>query len=116
MEAAIEQRNMQGGERTFSLAIDATKVAQVLEVSHAHGAIIGGEYTQHMIPIDGMDKIKVQELLDGKLEEYGKVYIASKVKVTVLSFQDTPSGVLTMEFVTGKPQSNNESNDFIKGM
>ena len=42
MEAAIEQKNMQGGKETFTLAIDAKKVAQVLEVSHAHGAIIGG--------------------------------------------------------------------------
>ena len=43
MEAAIERRNMQGGKGTFSLAIDATEVPQVLEVSHAHGAIIDGE-------------------------------------------------------------------------
>ena len=41
MEAAIERRNMQGGKGTFSLDIDATKVAQVLEVSHVHGDIIG---------------------------------------------------------------------------
>ena len=63
-----------------------------------------------------MDKIKVQEFLDGKLEDYEKVSIASKVKVTVMSFQDTSSGVPTMEFVAGRPQSNNESNDFIKDM
>ena len=58
--------------------------------------------------MDGMDKIKVQELLDGKLEEYGKVSIASKVTVTVMSFQDTPSGFTTMEVVAGRPKSNNE--------
>ena len=44
MDVVIEWRNIQGDKGTFSLAIDATKVAQVLEVSHAHGAIIG-EYT-----------------------------------------------------------------------
>ena len=32
MEADIEWRKMQGGKITVSLAIDATKVAQVLEV------------------------------------------------------------------------------------
>ena len=69
MEAAIERRKMQGVKGKNSLAIDATKVAQVLEVSHAYGAIIGGEHPQQLIPIDGMDKIKVQELLDGKLED-----------------------------------------------
>ena len=75
MEAAIKWRKMQGVKVTFSFVIDATKVAQLLEVSHTHGDIIGGEYPQHLIQIDGMDKIKVQELLDGKLEEYGKVSI-----------------------------------------
>ena len=67
-----------------------------MEVSHAHEAIIGGEYPQKLIPIDGMDKIKVQDILDGKLEKYGKVSIYSEVKVTVMSFQDTPSGVTAM--------------------
>ena len=42
MEADIEWRKMQGGKGTFSLYIDATKFAQVLEVLRAHGAIIGG--------------------------------------------------------------------------
>ena len=98
IEAAIEWRKIQGGKETCSIAIDATKVAQFLEVSHAHGDIIGGEYPHHLVPFDGMDKIKVQELLDGKLEEYRKVSIVSEVKVTVISFQDTPSGVLTVEF------------------
>ena len=42
METFIERINMQGGKGIFSLAIDATKVAKVLEVSHAHGAIIDG--------------------------------------------------------------------------
>ena len=84
MEAAIEWRKMQGVKVTFSLVIDATKFAQLLEVSHTHVDIIGGEYPQHLIQIDGMDKINVQELLDGNLEEHGKVYISIKVKVTVM--------------------------------
>ena len=101
IEAAIGQRKMKGGKGNFYLAINATKVAQVLEVSHAHRAIIDGEYPHHLITIDSMDKIKVQELLYGKLEKYGKISIASEVKVTVMSFQDTPSGVPTMEVVAG---------------
>ena len=71
-----------------------------MAVLHAHGAIIGGEYPQHLITIYGMDKIKVQELWGGKLEEYRKFSIARKVKVT-------PSGVLTMGVVTGQTQLNN---------
>ena len=96
MEAAIKRRSMQGDKGKFSLSVYVTKVAQVLEVSHAHGAIIVGEYPHHLITIDGMDKIKVQDILDGKLEEYGKISIAREVKVVVMSFQYTPSDVLTM--------------------
>ena len=65
MEAAIKRRNIQGGKGTFSIAIDATEIAQFLEVSHAHADIIGGEYPYNLIPIDGMNKIKVQDLLYG---------------------------------------------------
>ena len=79
-----------------------------MEVSHAHGGIIGGEYPQHLITIDGMNKIKVQEILDGNLEEYEKVTIDRKMKVKVMSFQDTTSGVTTMEVVAGQPKSKNE--------
>ena len=71
-----------------------------MEISHAHGAIIGSEYPHNLIPIDGMDQIKVQELFDETLEEYRKVSISIKVKLMVISFQDTPSGVLTMEVVS----------------
>ena len=63
-----------------------------------------------------MDKIKFQEFRDGGLKEYGKVSIASKVKVTVMSFQDTTSGVPTMVVFAGQPQSNNEPKNFIKDM
>ena len=83
---------------------------------HTHGSIIGREYPQYLIPIDGVDNIKVQELLDGKLEEYGKVSITSKVKVTVMLFQDKTSGVLTMGVVVGQPHSNSESKNFIMVM
>ena len=65
-------------------------------MSHAHVAIIGGEYPQHLITIDVMDNIKVQDILDGKLEEYRKISIDREVRVTTMSFQDTPSGVPTM--------------------
>ena len=33
-----------------------------------------------------------------------------------MSFQGTPPGVSPMEIVAARPQSNNESNDFIKDM
>ena len=85
-------------------------------MSHAHGCIIGGEHPKHFIPIEDMTKEKVEEILDGKSDIHGNISIASEVKVTVMSFQDTPRGIPVMEVVAGRPQSNNESNDFIKEM
>ena len=78
MEVVIERRNIQGYKGTFSIAIDATKVAQVLEVSHAHGAIIGGEYSQHLIPIYGMDNIKLQEIWVGNWKSAGRSLLTVK--------------------------------------
>ena len=63
-----------------------------------------------------MTKDKVQEILDGKSDEHGKILVATEVKVTVMLFQDTPSGIPTMEVVAASAQSNNESNNFIKEM
>ena len=40
MEAAIKRRKKEGATVAFHLAIDATKIAKVLEVSHAHGSIM----------------------------------------------------------------------------
>lgn len=66
-----------------------------MEVLYPHGSIIGGEHPQHLIPIDGMIKDKVHDIFDGKSEEHRKISIESKVKVSVMSFQDTPSSVAT---------------------
>ena len=45
MRAAIERRSNNGGAAVpFSLAIDATKVPQVLEASQGYKAIVGGEH------------------------------------------------------------------------
>ena len=56
MEAAISIRKKVFGKQVpFSLAIDTTKVPQLLEVSHRYKSIIGGEYPNHMIDIKGKD-------------------------------------------------------------
>ena len=73
-------------------------------MSHAHGCIIGWEHPKHFIPIEDMKKEKVEEILDGKSDIHGNIYIASEVKVTVMSFQDTPRGIPVVEVVSGRPQ------------
>ena len=145
MTAAIKRRsNANGKMPSFSLAIDATKVVSVLEASSQYKCILGGAHPAHMIDIANMTKGEVRQILDGKSKEHGKVELATEIKVcsycvllfllwrplanmlyvissfifkvTVMSFQGTPSGISPMEIVAARPQSNNESNDFIKDM
>ena len=52
----------------------------------------------------------------GNSAEYGKVNLATEIKVTVMTFQNTPDGVCPMYVVAERPQPNNESNEFIKDM
>ena len=115
IDAAIERRlNNGGAPLAFGIAIDATKVAQNLEVSSGFGAILGGEHPLQFIRIQDKTKEDVTNILDGKDVSIGEIPLASEVKVALLTFQGSPSGVPISELVAARPQSNNESNDFIK--
>jgi len=67
--------------------------------------------TKHSIPISGLSKEAVKEILDGK--SIGEIPRASEVKVALIMFQNAPQGVAKFEAIAAYPQSNNESNDFI---
>ena len=149
--AAIKRRTSPDGHvPSFGLAIDATKVSQVIEVSSGHKAIFGVEYPNEMIDIVGLSKDKVREILDGESTEHGTRTPASEIKVcimccmfvlylhnmlavlvlthtlyppvsrisqvAILTFQSTPPGIPPSEIVAARPQSNNESNEFVKSM
>ena len=43
-----------------------------------------------------------------------KIFLASEIKVALLTFKSFPPGVPISDLVEARPQSNNESNDFIK--
>ena len=94
---------------SFSLAIDATKVARLVELARGYGAILGGEYPQHIISIEGMKEEKVKMIMDSTKE-------STEIKICVMTFQDAPAGVTRSEIVAARPQSNNESNEFVKAM
>ena len=116
MEQAVKRRQVNGVVGAFHLSIDATKVVRVLELSRPHGCIMGGAHPQHMIPVDGLAKSDAVAIMDGKSKTYGQVDEATEVKVAVMSFQCTPRGTPVMEVVAARPQTNNESNDFIEEM
>ena len=95
IDAANERRskNNGGGTVSFGISIDATKVSKSLEVSSGLQAIIGGEYLKHFIGIKGKSKDQVKNILDGKDDDMCKISLASEIKVALLTFQSSPSGV-----------------------
>lgn len=117
MEAAIARRSKSNGAQvSFSLAIDATKVPTVIEASSGYKAIVGGEFPNHLIDVETKSKEEIQDIIDGKSKEYGTIPKATEIKVTVMTFQGSPPGIPASEVVAARPQSNNESNEFIKSM
>jgi hypothetical protein len=82
MIAAIKRRsNGDGKMPSFSLAIDATKVASVLEASSGYQAILGGAHPSHLIDIKNKTKYEVRDILDGKSKNHGKIELATEIKV-----------------------------------
>ena len=54
------------------------------------------------------------KILDGKDDVMCKITQALEIKVALLTFQSSLSGVSISKLVAARHQSNNESNDFIK--
>eukprot|EP00957_Ditylum_brightwellii_P030112 2279129-Ditylum_brightwellii.AAC.1 len=107
MVAAIERRSANGVLGQFTLAIDVTKLISVAESSAGYMTITGVEHSNALIDIKGMIKEDIHEILDGKLAKNGKLLAAT---------EHTPAGVSPTEIIAACPQSNNESNEFIKDM
>ena len=85
MTTAIKRRTSPDGlVPSFGLAIDATKVSQVIEVSSGHKAIFGAEHPNDVIDIGGLSKDDVCKILDGKSKEYGKLTPATEIKVCAM--------------------------------
>lgn len=92
---------------SFTVAIDATKLAQVIELSAAYKAIMGSVYPNHCISISGKTKEDIESLMKG-------LEMASEVKAAVISFQNCPKGVVPMVVIAARPQSNNETSSFTR--
>jgi len=115
MVNAAKDRAVDGSPVTFSLAIDATKVAKVCEISSAYQALVGGGYPNHNVNIAGMDSDDVKSILNGTSKST-KIDLATEVKVAVMSFQSTEKGVAPSIVVAARPQSNNETSNFVQAM
>jgi hypothetical protein len=64
MKNAVEKRAIDDHTPVvFSLAIDATKVAKVCEVSSTYKAIIGGAHPKHMVNFDNLSEDDIAAIL-----------------------------------------------------
>ena len=64
MMDAVKRRSPDGRQLSFSLAIDATKVCSVLDISTAFKAIMGAPYPLHMISTVELKKGEIKDILD----------------------------------------------------
>ena len=102
-----------GAPVTFYLAIDATKVEKVLDMSASQRAIIGGTLPNHVFNISDLPKDGVKAVISGTSASV-KINKAAEVKVTVISFQSTAADVPPSFIVSGRPQGTNETSNFVQ--
>ena len=98
---------------TFSLAIDATKVEKVLEVSASHKAIISSAFPNHVFDISDFPKDDIDNFIAGTSESMN-INKATEVKVAVMPFQLTAAGVPPSVIVAAQPQGTNETRYFVQ--
>ncbi len=78
---------------SFSIAIDATKVPQLLEISTAFKAIMGAAHPHHLISTIDLDSTTIKHILDCETifnqadESTIKIDKASEVKLHLWSFR-----------------------------
>ncbi len=103
---------------SFSIAIDATKVPQLLEISTAFKAIMGGADPHHLISTIDLDSTTIKHILDCETifnqadNSTIKIDKASEVKVAFMVFQKPPPGVSPIVIIYARPQSKNECSSF----
>ena len=98
------------GQRiAYSAAIDAAKVAKLLQIDYKYRAIIGGieshKFVRGVINDDGDESMDLQNLK--QLLQDDSIQRADEIKVLVIAFQDT--GTNNPYLITAaRPQTNNE--------
>ncbi len=106
------------GVVSFSIAIGATKVPQLMEISTAFRAIMGGAHPHHLISTIDLDLNTIKHILDCETifnqadDSTIKIDKASEVKVAFMVFQKPPPGVSPIVIISAQPQSNNECSSF----
>lgn len=76
--------------------------------------MLDGKHPNDVIPINGKSKEDMEAILNSKLRNYGEIEKANEIKVAVMFSQSSPDGFAQYEIIASRPQSNNESNDFVQ--
>ena len=97
---------------SVSLAVDATKLAQALQVDSSSQTIVGGCFPLHRIDISSLSSDEVKSILNQSSSTY-PLNLASEIKVGVLSFQKQPKNAPPFIVIAARPQGNNEQSDFL---
>jgi hypothetical protein len=96
----------------FSLLIDASKVAQVVQPNLRDGHVVGGAAPNHHICIPDGDK-ESRDQLKAIFEDKTKKE-ASEIKLATALYQWTKDGISPFVQVSARPQMCNETSNFKK--
>lgn len=99
---------------SFSVAIDATKAVEAIELSLAFKAICGGAYPNHYIETEDLTAEGVKLIVDQDRKASIQVTKANEIKVALVSFQETGPGtrISPVEIIVARPQTTNEVSSF----
>ena len=101
-----------GCDVSFSLSIDVTKVPSELEISTTYAAIRGGAHPNCYISTRDMTSMQIESLLKKRNTSPTSIKLADEIKVVIMSFQNCPLGVSSIEVVGVRPQTFNETSPF----
>lgn len=88
---------------------------KVLELSTAYKAIVRGASPSHIIDVHNISKTEIKDILNGTSKSF-QVKEATEVKVAIMLFQWLPPGMSPSVVVAARPQTTNESSDFVQAM
>ena len=107
----IEQTYTKEDIICVTLSIDASKLAQLVQIDPRSGKIVGGAAPNHCIdrPEESDDIAAILDSFRGEKPKYKK---ASEVKVGTMVFQNEKPGTSPYKQLMARPQTKNENSDF----
>lgn len=105
----LEYKRDDGKCLSLSVAIDATAVSPVTEMSYKHSAIMGFAHPNHLIKLP---KETTKEAIKEFLEPSDDRELALEIKTVCISIQDVPALQVPFFGLCGRPQTKNEQSSF----